>query len=147
MVKWSIPGAFLSLTKDTYIFNTDTYVTYTCYIFMPFIYKNTRYDLLIMLDLLYFFQWFTCCQGMSAFSAPLGPVGFVSPERAVELRQNPSLGYRRQVKRLALPIAMLETNAFFRRKKRYKLYFKHFGLQTEECGEAIHQPIFQICCE
>lgn len=68
MVKWSIPGAFLSLTKDTYIFNTDTYVTYTCYIFMLFIYKNTRYDLLIRFDLLYFSNdshvvkaWFLFC--------------------------------------------------------------------------------------
>lgn len=81
MVKWSIPGAFLSLTKDTYIFNTDTYVTYTCYIFMLFIYKNTRYDLLIRLDLLYFSND-SHVSRHDFFSAPLGPVGFVSPLRS-----------------------------------------------------------------
>ena len=106
MVKWSIPGAFFVIDKRH---------CYILHIFMMLIYKNKRYDLLIRLDLLYF-PMIHMLSRHDFFSAPLGLLVCVTRTRS-GAAPDPSLGYRRQVKRLALPIVMLEQTPFFGPKK------------------------------
>lgn len=72
---------------------------YICYIYMLHIYAVYLQKYQIRLTdkawFAIFFQWFTCCQGMISF-LPLLDLLVLCHPCAVELRQNPSLGYRRQ---------------------------------------------------
>ena len=126
---------------------------YTCYIYLwcLFIWYQIR-----LTDKAWFaiiFQWFTGLKRWMPeygfFSAPVGLLVCVTPaqwscarSKSWIPRQTPSRF--ESLLHLALPIAMLETPWG---AERYKLYKTPLNFRPRECGEATHQPIFQICCK